>query len=170
MDCLLQGLVISCWCCLEFCPFMPSQRFSPKHIYSLFVFILCFYLTILTRLSREAYQLPHLPFTMTAFVSVLTSFPDSNRKSCLSNQPSLDNHSRRARESQHPAQPDHIPSPSPHSPLSQVYMLKSSCMAIRNVPVPATPEVVAMGTGSCNILSGGKRQRTDKKSSGKSPH
>lgn len=125
---------------------------------------LCFYSLFLPDNTHKAVKrglsTSHLPLTMTASVSVLTSFQIPKEKAIFPISLAW---------TITPAEPGglsvrlsqtifllQVP-----TPLSQVYTLKSSCVAIRNVPVPATPEVVAKGTGSCNILSSGKRQRTD---------
>lgn len=63
--------------------FYAFTKLFPK-IHTLSLYSLFLPDRILTRPSREAYQLPHLPLTMTAFVPVLSSSPNPNRKSCLS--------------------------------------------------------------------------------------
>lgn len=79
---------------------------------------------ILTRPSREAYQLPHLPLIMPAFVPVLNFFPNSNRKSCLSEQPGLNNGQSLQQHLGISAlliQQDHIPSPSPYPSIPNLH-------------------------------------------------
>lgn len=137
--------------------FYVFTKFFPKThtitLYSLFLPD-----RILTRPSREAYQLPHLPLIMTAFVPVLTSFPNSNRKSSLSKKPGLG--------------PSSAWEPQPYRLSKTIFLLqvpslfpKPTCSSLTVWPsemcqcLPHQRFFLTLwqwGRGSCNILSSGE--------------